>query len=134
VGPRVNFLLDTTVFVDWANGLLAARRLVDDLLAKRGDLYTCAVVSCEALSGGSDDQRAAIERLLDALEFVALDPDGARYAGGLRREAGRSSGRTLGDALIAALAWRLGATVVTRNASDFASLGVEVLEYGRSTS
>lgn len=128
----MKFLLDTTVLVDWANGLIPARRLVDDLFAKTGDLYTCEAVTCEALSGGTEEQREAIERLLDALEFVALDPEGARYAGQLRRDAGRSSGRTLGDALIAALAWRLEATVVTRNAADFTSFGVEVLEYGWS--
>jgi predicted nucleic acid-binding protein len=33
--------------------------------------------------------------------------------------------------LIAGLAWRLGATVVTRNARDFEPLGVQVLGYDR---
>ena len=40
------------------------------------------------------------------------------------------SRRHLGDALIAGLAWRLGATIVTRNPRDFEAYGVPVLGYG----
>lgn len=71
--------------------------------------------------------------LLDALEFVALSPDGARWVGDRRRErieAGRGKPSTA-DALIAALAKSLGATVVTRNAKDFAAFDVRVLGYGQ---
>ena len=88
------------------------------------------MVTCEALSGGTDEERDVIRRFLASLEYVALDPDGAASAGELRRAAGRSSGRSLGDALIAALAQRLGATVVTRNAADYAAYGIPVLGYG----
>ena len=72
------------------------------------------------------------QRLLDALEYVALAPEGARWAGKQRRER-RVSGRrapSTTDALIAALAHSLGATVVTRNAQDFAAFDVQVLGYG----
>lgn len=84
---------------------------------------------CEALSGGTAEERALIRRFLSALEFVALDPDGAAAAGDLRRLAGRRSG-SLGDALIAALARRLDATIVTRNGADYAAYDVPVLGYG----
>jgi predicted nucleic acid-binding protein len=130
----VSYLLDTTVLADFANGSHGARELVEELFAETGDLYTCEVVSCEALSGGGEIERTAVRKLLDALEFVALDPGGARYAGELRRAAGRTSGRTLGDALMAALAWRIAATIVTRNGRDFVPYGVKVREYGASAS
>ena len=130
----MSYLLDTTVLADYANGSHGARELIEELLAETGDLYTCEVVSCEALSGGGEIERTAVRKILDALEFVALDRGGARYAGDLRRAAGRTRGRTLGDALMAALAWRMAATIVTRNGGDFVPYGVKVREYGTSAS
>jgi len=91
----------------------------------------CDVVTCEAMSGGTPEGREGIRVLLDALEYVALDPEGARWAGERRAErAPGGSRRHLGDALIAGLAWRLGATIVTRNSRDFEAYGVPVLGYG----
>jgi predicted nucleic acid-binding protein len=66
------------------------------------------------------------------LEYVALDPDGAAEAAELRRRVGRTSGRSLGDVLIAALARRLEATIVTRNEADPDGLGAKVLAYDGS--
>jgi predicted nucleic acid-binding protein len=70
--------------------------------------------------------------LLQALEFVALSPDGAAWAGHRRREVIESGRRkpSTTDSLIAALAQSLGATVVTRNSKDFAGFDVPVLAYG----
>ena len=125
----MSYLLDTTIIVQHVNGDPAALRMVRRLFEETGDLYTCDVVTCEAMSGGSDEERRDTARLLDALEYVAIDPEGARWAGAKRLELGQSSRRGVGDALIAATAWRLGATVVTRNAADFERFGVPVLEY-----
>ncbi len=75
-----------------------------------------------------------IRSALDALEYVAVDPDGARWASDRRRERIEAGSRkpSVGDSLIAALAWRLDATVVTRNARDFEVFGIPVLGYGRA--
>lgn len=88
----------------------------------------------EALAGGSPEERRFISRFLEALEYLALDPRGARWAGDRRREL-REAGRRspLGDSLIAAVAWRMDASVVTRNPRDFESFGVKVLGYGEPT-
>jgi predicted nucleic acid-binding protein len=67
--------------------------------------------------------------MIQALEYVATHPDAARWAGEARRRSGRTSPRTLGDALIAGVAWSLGAMVVTRNPDDFVRMGVPVLAY-----
>ncbi len=132
-GPvgAVSYVLDSTVIIDYANGHPGGIRVVEDLFSQGGELYTCDAITCEVLSGGDPEGRAAIVALLDALEFVALDPEGARWAGDRRAE--RSSGgsrRHLGDALVAAVAWRTGATIVTRNARDFEAYEVPVLAYG----
>lgn len=127
----MSYLLDTTLIIDFVKGRPEGVDLLDRLFAETGLLYTCDIVSCEAMAGGEPRERATIARLLDALEYLALDPQGARQAGHMRREL-RSRGRRgpLGDALIAALAWRVHATVVTRNPRDFEPFGVKVLGYG----
>jgi predicted nucleic acid-binding protein len=126
----MSYLFDTTVAIDWSLGHTGVKDVVTACVEETSLLYTCDVVTCEALSGGTDDERDVIRRFLAALEYVALDPDGAASAGELRRLARRSRGRSLGDALIAALARRLDATIVTRKASDYAAYEVKVLAYG----
>ena len=68
--------------------------------------------------------------LLDPLEFVSPSPDQARVAGRWRAAA-RAKGRALGlaDALIAASADALDASVLTRNARDFRLTPVRVVTY-----
>jgi predicted nucleic acid-binding protein len=126
----MSYLLDTTVAIDWSLGYPGVRQVVDRCFEETDQLYTSDVVVCEALSGGSATERDVIRRFLSGLEYVALDPEGAADAGELRRLAGRSGHHSLGDALIAATARRLGATIVTRNAADYASYEVPVMAYG----
>lgn len=130
LGCAVSYLLDMTPLLDFAHGRETAIDLVDRLFGESAPLYTCDVVTCEALFGGDERERRAIGGVLDALEFVALAPTGARWAAEARR-AGRAApgARSLADALIAATAWSLGATIVTRNPRDFERQGVPVLRY-----
>ena len=128
-GRPVSFLFDTTVLIDWSVAHPGVKAVVERCYDETGELYTCDVVVCEALSAGSEVEREVIRQFVGGLEYLCIDPDGARHAGELRRIAERSSGRTLGDALIAALAIRMGATIVTRNASDFAAFDLSVLTY-----
>jgi len=126
----MNYLLDTTVLLDFAHARPGALELVDRLFADAETMYTCDVVTCEALSGGDAVERRAIRGVLDALEYVAIAPDSARWAAEARRT-GRSApgARSLADALIAATAWGLAATLVTRNPRDFERLGIPVMRY-----
>ena len=126
----MNYVLDSTLIIDWANGYDPARLVMQALFEGPNDLFTCDVVTCETLAAGDDEQRAAVLKLLDALEFVSIDPEAARWAGDSRRRRGQSSHRTIGDALIAGFAWANRATVVTRNPRDFEAQGVSVLRYG----
>jgi predicted nucleic acid-binding protein len=126
----VRYLLDTTLLIDHANGYPPATTLLERLYEQGAELLTCEVVVCEALSGGTDDQRAIIGRLVEPLEYVATDPAAARAAGEARRRRREAGGRLgLGDALIAAVAGGLGATIVTRNRPDFAPQGAPILTY-----
>ncbi len=123
------YVLDTTLLIDHAADRPGAVALVRRLFEETADLYTCDAVVAEACSRGTDDELAAISTMIQALEYVATHPDAARWAGEARRRSGRTSPRTLGDALIAGVARSLGATVVTRNPDDFVRMGVPVLAY-----
>src|SRR3990170_3082389 len=101
----MRYLLDTTLIIDHAHGYEPAMRLLHRLYEEGAELFTCDVVVCEALSGGTDEHRQVISTLLDPLDFVATDPAAARAAGAARLERHRSGGRLgLGDAIIAAVA------------------------------
>ncbi|HZM73914.1 MAG TPA: type II toxin-antitoxin system VapC family toxin [Candidatus Polarisedimenticolia bacterium] len=126
----MRFLLDSTVLIDHANRDVEAMRLVRSLIEEGHDLFTCDVVTCEALSKGDAGDVRYVEALLDALEYVSTTPQAARHAGKARRERHAAGGkRALGDALIAGIAAELEAIVVTRNRRDFARQGIETLEY-----
>ena len=126
----MRYLLDTTLIVDHAHGHEPAMALLQRLYEEGAELFTCDVVVCEALSGGSDDHRSVISRLLDPLDFVATDPTAARAAGAARLARHQAGGKLgLGDALIAAVARGLDATIVTRNRPDFERQGASVLTY-----
>lgn len=126
----MRYLLDTTLIVDHAHGHEPAMQLLHRLYAEGAELFTCDVVVCEALSGGSDEHLQVVSRLLEPLDYVATDPAAARRAGDTRLTRHRSGGKLgLGDALIAAVADGLNATVVTRNRPDLERHGVSVLTY-----
>jgi len=126
----MRYLLDTTVLLDHANGFPPATQLLRRLFEEGGDLYTCDVVACEAMSGGTDEHLAAVSQLIEPLEYVSTSPEAARWAGDARLRRHRDGGKLgLGDALIAGTATAIGATVVTRNRPDFERQGVPVLTY-----
>ena len=80
----MRYLLDTTLLIDHAHGHEPAMQLLQRLYEEGAELFTCDVVVCEALSGGSDEHRQVISRLLNPLDFVATDPAAARAAGNAR--------------------------------------------------
>ncbi len=126
----MRYILDSTLLIDHVRGLPAALEIVERLFADPNDLYVCDVVVTEVLSRGTDSEVAVMRGLLDAVEYLATDPNAARWAGESRRQAGRTSPRTVSDALIGGVAWANDATVVTRNPRDFERQGIAVLAYG----
>jgi predicted nucleic acid-binding protein len=122
-------LLDTTLLIDHSIDLPGAVAMLERLFAEADDLLVCDAVVAEALSSGTPQERRTISALIDAVEYVAADPAAAKWAGEARRLRGATGPRSLGDALIAGVAWSLGATVVTRNPDEFVRMGVPVLAY-----
>ncbi len=125
----MRYLIDTTLLIDHAKARPGVADLVASLFAESSDLYVCDVVVAEALSGGDEIQRATIESLVRALEYVSSPPDAAVWAADSRRRRGAAGPRSLADAIIAGVAWFNDATVVTRNPRDYEGQGVRVLGY-----
>ena len=126
----MRYLLDSTLLIDHANGDAGAAELLRRLVEEGHDLYTCDVVTCETLSRGEESELRHLRALLDALDYVSTSPTAARWAADSRRQRHLAGGkRSLGDALIAAVAVALDAAIVTRNRPDFERQGLDVLTY-----
>ncbi|CAN5526797.1 hypothetical protein BH20CHL7_BH20CHL7_18910 [soil metagenome] len=126
----MRYVLDASFLIDLLRGDPEAAARLDAMHAAGDDPIVTSVTNAEVWSGVRPDHAGPVEDLLRYLEYVHAGPDAARLAGEWRASA-RASGRTLGlpDALIAATADHLGATVLTRNVRDFSLTPVRVETY-----
>jgi hypothetical protein len=113
-------LLDTTVVIDVLKGRpLTTERFL--ALEPRGDVpHVCAISVEEVSAWLRPEERERATELLEGLAAAPLGIAEGRLAGWWRRQY-RRSGVTLSqaDALIAAAAAGIGATIVTGNPKDF---------------
>jgi predicted nucleic acid-binding protein len=126
----MRLVLDSSFVIDHLRGEAAAvdrfRRMFED-----GDEpIVTEIVVCEVRAGLLPDDEPHLTALLEPLEFVQPGRETAMLAGRMRGDL-RRRGRTLalGDALIAASAHHLGATVITRNVRDFTQTSISVETY-----
>lgn len=126
----MRYLLDTTFVIDLLRGQPVARSRFARMFEDGDTLFVNEVVVCEAATGARSETIDALVAIVRPLEFVQAGPDSALAAGRWRAEA-RRRGVTLSlpDALIAAAAFALDATVLTRNARDFSLTPVPVEAY-----
>ena len=113
-------LADTSAWVEYdrATGSAVDRRLTD-LIAEGGPLAVTEPVVMEVLAGARSDARENdLRRLLLRFELAAVDPT-ADFAAAARiyRRCRRTgvTPRGLIDCLIAAVAWRRGATLLAQD-------------------
>lgn len=126
----MRYLLDTTLLIDHLRGERAAVARFVRLFEDGDEPFVNEVIVCELAMGSRTDPDPALAALLEPLEFVQPGPDAAQLAGRWRTEA-RARGRTLSlaDALIAAAAQSIGATILTRNVRDLALTPAAVESY-----
>ena len=68
----MRYLLDSTVLIDHSHDHPGVNELLESLFAETGDLYTCDVVVTEALSKGTDEEIAWINK--GRVDGEKLDP------------------------------------------------------------
>lgn len=133
-------LADTSAWVEYdrATGSAVDRRMAD-LIAEGGPLAVTEPVVMEVLAGARSEARANdLRRLLLRFELAAVDPTAdfeaaARIYRRCRREG--VTPRGLIDCLIAAVAWRRGATLLVRDGdlqrvADVIGVAIEVSSGG----
>jgi len=114
------YLLDTTVLGDASKNREPVRSRVDDLLSGPSEVGVSAVNVAEFIAGVRPEDRPEAETYLDGLVHWGVTREIAVQAGRYRYAYARQ-GQTIliPDALIAATARVLGATLVTNNVKDF---------------
>jgi len=109
-------VLDTTVLIDVLRGDEAAVAW----LSGQEEVPVCSEVTrAEVLRGVRSSERAATERLLNALRWIPVDERVSRRAGELGRQHRRSHAIAVTDLLIAATAMELDAALATANTKHF---------------
>lgn len=113
-------LLDTSVAVDHLRGHQPATRLLDNLLSAHEDLLGSELVRFELLAGARAVDESAVERFLDAVDWIPVNEAVARQAAVYAR-AYRASHAGIDDAdyFIAATATILNAPLLTTNLRHF---------------
>jgi predicted nucleic acid-binding protein len=116
----VRYLLDTSFVVDYLRGEPAAVERFGQLFRDGDEPYVNEVILCELAVGIRQTDDPGFAAFVRVVSFAQPGPGTAIEAGAWRRSA-RGRGRTLSvsDALIAAAASALNATLLTRNLRDF---------------
>lgn len=126
----MRYLIDTTFVIDHVRGDPATRARLARMLEVGDELFVNEVVVAEAWAGAHSDTDPDIAAFLAFIEFVQPGPDSARKAGRWRADARRRGwALSMTDALIAAAAASLGASILTRNLGDFALTPVPLETY-----
>ena len=121
------FLPDTNVYILYSRGNVAATNWFRATLNTGQRVGVCPVVIAECLAGANPAERIGWREIFDALVFWDIQPQDAEQSGIYRYDfARRGIQLALGDTLIAAVAKRVGATLVTNNVKDFPMTDIRV--------
>ncbi len=123
-------LIDTDVLIDYLRGQVNAIAYLESVAER---LVISAITVAELYAGVREGaERQALETFLSAFEVVDVNQSISQRGGLYRRDLGKSHGVGLADALIAATAEELGATLVTLNQKHFPMLNRVTVPYTKS--
>lgn len=128
----IRYLLDTVTLIHLGRHSAAVAGWLQRERARHSSVGVCGIVVTELLSRGHPEEMPAIDLVLANVDHWPILHEDAVDAG-MRRYALARRGiqAQLTDALIAAVARRMGATVVSENVADFMALGIPVVDPGR---
>ncbi len=127
-------LLDTSVAVDYLRGHVAAAELLDSIVIADEPLAASELTRFELLAGARDGEYEQLESFCLALDWIPVNEEIARRAGGYARSYHRShSGIGVVDYLLAGTAAALGADLLTTNVRHFPMFGELRAPYSYAT-
>lgn len=125
----IRYLLDTDVLITFSRGRQPTTSRLLALLEQGNEVGICPVTVAEYYAGvkrGTDPQ---LDRFIDSLAYWGITRAAALAAGSYRFAFARQgTPLSTADTLIAAVAARHRATILTRNSKDFPMDDVPVLE------
>lgn len=114
------FIVDSDGLISYEHRNPAVMDLLDGLYAQGHVLGSCGVTIAEFYSGRDRGADRSIDAFVDTLTYWPIEFEDAVQAGRWRFEYRRAGIQlTATDMLIAAVAKRVGATVITGNVKDF---------------
>lgn len=121
------YLPDTTVLIGFGRGRPIETEWMRRALNSADTVISCPVTVAECLAGATLTERRGWQEVFEVLRFVPFDLSDAYLSGTYRYDFARRGRQiALGDSLIAAVARRAGATVVTSNVKDFPMEDIQV--------
>ncbi len=126
------YLPDSTLLIDFARGERRAMEWFQSQLNSLQVVGCCTITINECLAGARVREREGWRTIFDTLTFWPMTVEDGFQSGIYRYDFARR-GRQLQatDTLIAAVARRVGAAVVTANAKDFPMTDIEVIPFPR---
>ena len=125
-------LFDTDVLIEYLRGRNAAARFFN--ANQSGHWYVSTITIAELYAGVRPHEEEVLRNFLDLFEEVGLNSSLARRAGLLRNQHARTHGTGLADAVIAASADSVGATLVTFNERHYPMIDDLVVPWNRQQS
>jgi predicted nucleic acid-binding protein len=125
------YLLDTSVLIDFSKGRQPAKSRVLEIIAGGDEVGLCPVNVAEFYTGISLGQEPNLDEFITALDCWEVTFEDGLTAGEYRWQfAKEGKALSTADVLIAAVARRQRAAVVTGNAKDYPMADIEILPLG----
>jgi predicted nucleic acid-binding protein len=122
------YLLDTSVIIEFSRRREPSHALVHRLMQSNDDIGTCSIVVAEFFSGIGAGDHPAWRTFFSTLDFWLISQDVAEQAGHYRYTfSKRGIALALPDTLIAAVAVKEDATLVTVNDRHFPMTDIRLL-------
>ena len=111
-------LFDTDVIIDYLRGHEKAKSFLSSNACN--NLFLSSITIAELFAGvRGENEVIAINSLLSSFDIIDVDKEIARQGGLLKQKYNKSNGMCLADALIAASAISIGATLITLNKKHY---------------
>ena len=116
----MKLVVDASVLIDNVRGVAAAKSLMVAALTRGDELWSSYVIRTEVLAGMRNEEAQRTHQLLEAIRWAGVDRSESDAAGELGQRHNRAHpGIDTPDLLLAELAQRIGAEVVTMNVKHF---------------